>query len=122
VTATGTVADHRLAVKPTEVAHFALALAARLGVAGAAVPETFSHDEERVRWVDAVAEDLEAHRGRGLVLAGDEADAEVHTLLHAVNAAQILDVPAAEVPGALLVAVGDHAAALEAAYRFGTGT
>jgi molybdopterin-containing oxidoreductase family iron-sulfur binding subunit len=86
VTATGTVADHRLAVRPTEVAHFALALAARLGVAGSAAPPFFA-DGERAEWVDAVAEDLQAHRGRCLVLAGDEVDAEVHTLLHAVNAA-----------------------------------
>ena len=83
VSATGTVADHRLALKPTEVAHFAAALAARLGVAGASKPASFGHGE----WIDAVAEDLEAHRGSGLVIAGDYADAEVHTLVHAINAA-----------------------------------
>ena len=84
VTATGSTADHRLAVKPTEVAHFAVALASRLGVAGASMPEAFA-DGERHEWLEAVASDLEAHRGAGLVLAGDVLEPEVHVLVHAIN-------------------------------------
>ena len=83
VSSTGTSADHRMAVKPTEVGHVALALAAELGVAGASKPAGF--DGERAKWVAAVAEDLKAHGGSSLVVVGEEADAEVHVLAHAIN-------------------------------------
>ena len=81
-TNTGTKADHRLALKPSEVESFARAVAARLGVAGAgggAVPAGAD------QWVDAVVDDLQANRGRGLVVAGDAQPAAVHALVHAIN-------------------------------------
>ena len=83
-TSTSTSADHRLVVKPTEVAHFALALAAKLGVAGASVPASFASGE-RAKWLDAVAEDLQAHGARSAVVPGEQADPEVHALAHAIN-------------------------------------
>ncbi len=86
-TATSTVADHRLALGPTGVAHFTVALAARLGVADAATPAGFeAAGVERRAWVEEVAADLEAHAGKSLVIAGDCADPEVHTLAAAINA------------------------------------
>ena len=81
-TNTGTKADHRLALKPSEVEAFARAVAARLGIAGAgggAVPAGAD------RWVDAVVDDLEANPGRGLVVAGEAQPAAVHALVHAIN-------------------------------------
>lgn len=83
-TNTGSVADHRLAASPSEIAAFALALAAELGVTGAEAPAEGLSQEAR-RWVSAVAADLKAHRGRGVVIAGDEAPAAIHVLAHAVN-------------------------------------
>src|SRR5207253_8426936 len=41
----------------------------------------------RSEWIDAVAQDLIAHRGRSLVLAGAHQPPAVHALAHAMNAA-----------------------------------
>ena len=79
-TATSTVADHRLAASPTGVAHFAQALAARLGLASSGAA-----DGDQAAWVEEVAADLKAHAGRSLVIAGDHLDPEVHTLVCAIN-------------------------------------
>ena len=80
---TGTMADHRLAVRPSALGALVLALAAELGVAGA-VPAG-ALDERARRWIGAAARDLRAHRGRGLVVAGDALPAAAHALVHAVN-------------------------------------
>ena len=84
-TATSTVADHRLALGPTGIAHFVSALAARLAVAGAQAP-TAAHGDEYTAWVEEVAADLEANAGKSLVIAGDHVDPEIHTLVCAINA------------------------------------
>jgi molybdopterin-containing oxidoreductase family iron-sulfur binding subunit len=79
VTITGAKADHRLALKASEVEAFARALAARLGVTAG------SPAGENSKWIDAIAKDLEAHRGRCLVLAGRRQPQAVHLLAHAIN-------------------------------------
>jgi molybdopterin-containing oxidoreductase family iron-sulfur binding subunit len=83
-TNTGTKADHRLALKPSEVETFARAVAARLGVAGAG--DGVAPAAAAV-WVDAVVDDLRANRSRSLVVAGDGQSAPVHALVHAINKA-----------------------------------
>ncbi len=86
-TATSTVADHRLALSPAGVARFAVALAARLGVTGVLAPDGSDRaGDAYAAWLEEVAADLEAHAGRGLVIAGDHADSEIHTLACALNA------------------------------------
>jgi len=82
---TGVTADHRLALKAALVAPFAYALAARLGVQLGAAPAPLP--EAAARFLDRVAEDLEANRGAGLVLAGEQQPPVVHALAHAINAA-----------------------------------
>jgi molybdopterin-containing oxidoreductase family iron-sulfur binding subunit len=82
-TNTGSVADHRLAAKPSEIARFALALAAELGVAGAAAGGELQ--EEAARWLPAVAADLRRAGPGALVMAGDGAPPAVHVLAHAMN-------------------------------------
>ena len=83
VTATGAKADHRLALRAHEIAGFARSLAARLGVpAGNKESDTSG---AHAKWIAAVTKDLEQHRGRSLVLAGDRQPAEVHLLAHALN-------------------------------------
>jgi molybdopterin-containing oxidoreductase family iron-sulfur binding subunit len=81
-TVTGANADHRLAVKARDIHALASALAAGVGVAGAAVgalpPDVSS-------WVNAVAADLAEHRGRSVVVAGDHQPAAVHALARAIN-------------------------------------
>ncbi len=81
---TGGMADHRLAVRSSEVAGLARALAAALGVEGVgAGAGSGAHAE----WIRAVARDLEAHRGASVVIAGEGQPPEVHALAHAMNRA-----------------------------------
>src|SRR2546430_891093 len=78
---TGATADHRLPLRASEVELFARALAAKLGLGGsAAIPP----DAEK--WLDAIAKDLQNHKGASLLVAGEQQPAEVHALVHAINA------------------------------------
>ena len=79
---TGVKADQRLAVRASAVPVVARALAAGVGVAVSSVDAG-----EAAAWVAAAVADLQAHRGRGIVIAGDQQPAEVHALAHAMNAA-----------------------------------
>ena len=81
-TATGTVADHRFRLRPSQTAALVQALAAAVGVAGVAAPAL---DSAAARWVAAAARDLAAHRGTALVVAGDSLPAAAHTLVAAIN-------------------------------------
>ena len=83
---TGSMADHRLCLPHSGVTKFAAALAAALSRAGVNVPaqvsaESVGHED----WVDAVARDLAAHRGRCCVLVGSSQPAAVHALAHVIN-------------------------------------
>ncbi|HEV3218028.1 MAG TPA: TAT-variant-translocated molybdopterin oxidoreductase [Vicinamibacterales bacterium] len=89
---TGARADHRLPVRPSEVEGLARRIAAAIGVGGveqatgsSAGGQTTS--DQTARWINAVAKDLQAHRGSSLVVAGDEQPAAVHAVAHAMNAA-----------------------------------
>lgn len=80
-TITGAAADHRLPLKASQIEGFARALALALGVTvtasdDATLPTT---------WVSAIAQDLQAHAGTSLVVAGDHQPAIVHALAHAIN-------------------------------------
>jgi molybdopterin-containing oxidoreductase family iron-sulfur binding subunit len=79
VTSTGAKADHRLALRASEIESLARAVAAKLGIQSAGASTT--HDQ----WAGAVAQDLEKNRGRCLVLAGDRQPPAVHLLAHALN-------------------------------------
>jgi molybdopterin-containing oxidoreductase family iron-sulfur binding subunit len=81
VTNTGAKADHRLALRAQEIEGFARALAAKLGVPGnaGAIPPA------QEKWIIAVAKDLQQHRGRCAVLAGDRQPPVVHLLAHVLN-------------------------------------
>jgi molybdopterin-containing oxidoreductase family iron-sulfur binding subunit len=81
-TNTGSRADHRLPMKASDIEAFARAIASRVGVAGAGegtVPQAAQ------RWIDPLVNDLQATRGRSLVIAGDGQPAVVHALAHAMN-------------------------------------
>ena len=75
-TSSGALADHRIALKPSELHAAAAALSA--AVAGKGV-------DPRFPWVAACAADLKAHAGRGLVIPGEHAPAEVHAIAHHLN-------------------------------------
>jgi molybdopterin-containing oxidoreductase family iron-sulfur binding subunit len=85
-TSTGARADHRLPLKPSQVEaaarYLASSVAQRFSPA-TAVAQVFS--PATIKFLDAVARDLQAHRGRSIVIAGDHQPASVHALAHAIN-------------------------------------
>jgi MoCo/4Fe-4S cofactor protein with predicted Tat translocation signal len=80
VSCTGAKADHRLALRTKEIEGLARQIAAKLGI-GIKDNDATPHG----KWVSAVAKDLDAHRGRCLVLAGDRQPPVVHMLAHVLN-------------------------------------
>lgn len=88
-TLTGANADHRLRIKSASVGHFALALLSELRSRGlnVKIPEIEYNDRryEDNEWLRAVASDLLAHRGRSLVIAGNNQPAWVHAVATAIN-------------------------------------
>ena len=78
---TGAAADHRIAMRPSQVDAFARALAERIGVAGAVAEDAVVSEA----LMNAIVRDLQVKRGRSLVLAGDEQPPHVHALAHAIN-------------------------------------
>jgi MoCo/4Fe-4S cofactor protein with predicted Tat translocation signal len=96
-TITGGMADHRLSIPASQITAYLLALSERvlelLRVEPSAVGGIdFKSAADRSRpavprpWVNAVASDLVAKRGRGVVLAGRRQPALVHALAHLLNA------------------------------------
>ena len=83
-TSTGSRADHRLGLKPSEIPAVARQIAAGVGV-GTASAGAGSGDAQK--WAAAIAKDLQAHRGTSLVIAGDAQPPAVHALAHAMNQA-----------------------------------
>lgn len=88
-TLTGINADHRLRVASSAVAQVARGVAAGVlaqmaGVSGVAGDLPSGVDP---KWVAGCMEDLLAHRGKSLVVAGHRQPMVVHLLAHAMNAA-----------------------------------
>ncbi|HEX3654209.1 MAG TPA: TAT-variant-translocated molybdopterin oxidoreductase [Pirellulales bacterium] len=84
VSCTGAKADHRLALRAGQIESFARAVATACGIesGGSVIGGSAAGNE---KWLEAVAADLQAHRGRSLVLAGDRQPPAVHLLAHAIN-------------------------------------
>ncbi|MGJ8642319.1 MAG: TAT-variant-translocated molybdopterin oxidoreductase [Luteolibacter sp.] len=84
-TLTGGMADHRLRVAPSQIAAVAAQIARELGAPDAGIaPIT---DENQLKWVKALAEDLKASGAKTAVLAGSRQSAAVKQLAHAINTA-----------------------------------
>jgi len=77
-TLTGAKADHRLALRASEIEAAARALS------GSAPAGSFSNGSAP-KFLAAAAKDLQAHRGRSLVVAGEYQPAPVHHLANALN-------------------------------------
>jgi molybdopterin-containing oxidoreductase family iron-sulfur binding subunit len=84
LTITGSMADDRLAMRPSQIEAVARALAVRVGVSAAGVAAV-SGDVEK--FVAAVAGDLQANKGACVVIAGETQPPAVHALAHAMNRA-----------------------------------
>jgi molybdopterin-containing oxidoreductase family iron-sulfur binding subunit len=80
LTPTGSMADHRWAVRSSDIEAVARAIAAALGISGAGKGPGWN-----APWVSALANDLGAQRGRSLLLAGRDQSAPVHAWAAAIN-------------------------------------
>jgi len=76
-TLTGAKADHRLPLRASEIEAAARALSGQ-------GDGSFGNPAAQ-KFLAAVTKDLQAHRGRSLVIAGDYQPASVHQLAHALN-------------------------------------
>jgi MoCo/4Fe-4S cofactor protein with predicted Tat translocation signal len=84
MTNTGAKADHRLALRPSEMEAFVRAVASALGVnvgAGGQGPGAGAHGW----WAAAMVRDLQQSRGRSIIIPGDEQTPAIHALAHAMN-------------------------------------
>ncbi len=95
-TVTGGTADERLPVEaariPALVARLAAALRARgVAVLGSGVEAAAGARDAERAFVEGLADDLAAHRGTSMLLAGPGQPPEVHTLVHAINLALGVD-------------------------------
>jgi molybdopterin-containing oxidoreductase family iron-sulfur binding subunit len=81
-TATGSYADHRLPLRPSQIENFARELLGVHPPAGRPVSPAHSVPPE---WKAALLADLNAHRGGSIILAGDGQPPIVHALCHALN-------------------------------------
>ncbi len=93
MTVSGMSADHRLRVRAGDVAALAALVATELAGAGVALPRALvdalapiaATASVHQSWARAVARDLAANQGTGVVVAGDGQPAPVHALTHAMN-------------------------------------
>ena len=74
-TSTGSKADHRLPLKPSEITPFVRSLAGAIGGGSGG----------NSKFLQAVVQDLQAAKGKSIVIAGDDQSAEVHALVHYIN-------------------------------------
>jgi molybdopterin-containing oxidoreductase family iron-sulfur binding subunit len=70
MTITGAMADHRFPVRSSEIIETARALA---------------NKTKQLSWLPLLLEDIESHRGRSIVIAGETQPPEVHALVHVMN-------------------------------------
>jgi molybdopterin-containing oxidoreductase family iron-sulfur binding subunit len=89
VSLVGTIADHRLPLRSELIKAFAAALDATLGGDGAQPKPAaqFLNSEPVSRFLTALVKDLNANKGRSLIVAGPRQPAEVHALVARMNAA-----------------------------------
>jgi molybdopterin-containing oxidoreductase family iron-sulfur binding subunit len=83
-TTTGFKAEHRLAVKPSQVAAFAQSLASAVGAGGAASGSWSDHD---AKYLQGVAADLKGNGSKCVVIPGEFAPPDVHLAAFAINQA-----------------------------------
>ena len=82
-TTTGLKADHRLALRASDVPGFAAALTAAVGAGSAPSGYTWSDEAQKV--LAAIAKDLKASGGKSVVIPGEQQPASVHLAAIAIN-------------------------------------
>ncbi len=81
---TGGMADHRLRVKPSQLVTAAAEILRALGDSGS-VGNAPAADARISDWVAELAKDLQANRGRSMVVVGSRAPEAVHRIAAAIN-------------------------------------
>ena len=81
-TPTGTKADHRLALRASDIEEFAWSLAVSLGIAQG--PKT-GDNHDIYKWLGPIARDLESNKGASIVIAGEQQPPIVHALAAIMN-------------------------------------
>jgi Fe-S-cluster-containing dehydrogenase component len=76
---TGAKADHRVALRASEITNLAQTIASRLGLGGSA------GDIGNEYWFEPMIRDIDSHRGSTIITAGPTQPAVVHALVHAIN-------------------------------------
>ena len=114
-TVTGGRADNRLPLKSSHIEASRARWPRAPGVAG--ISGTAPAGSEA--FVDAVAKDLAAHRGRAVVIAGDAMPPAVHAIAHAINGA--LGAPVTYLPTPEIVPSEQHAALRELVAEINAG-
>ncbi len=84
-TLTGFKAEHRLQLRPSQVAEFAVSLANAVGAGGAQAGGGWTQHE--AAYLQGVAADLKANAGKCVVIPGEFAAPEVHLAAFAINQA-----------------------------------
>ncbi|MCC7146289.1 MAG: TAT-variant-translocated molybdopterin oxidoreductase [Phycisphaeraceae bacterium] len=82
---TGSVADHRLAVRPTRVALLLAALAQTLGIEDAGLPKGVELSGQEKKFIIALAADLVKDKGQSLLVVGWAQPAEAHAWAWVIN-------------------------------------
>ena len=80
---TGAKADHRLPMRASEIESFTRALAEAIGVPA----NVGMLSGEQGKYASAVAKELQAHRGKSVIIVGDHQGPAVHALVHVMNQA-----------------------------------
>lgn len=83
-TITGMMADHRLPLNSEMIETVVRTVGEKLNIPGSS-PASPIDDPALAHWVSALVDDLQRHRGSGIVLAGPGQSAAVHALIHAIN-------------------------------------
>ena len=84
----GAKADHRLPLRSEQIKPFLVALDAKLAGRQATIPQgSFLSQPHVAKFLDAVAEDLNANKKRSVVAVGRGQPAEVHAIAHRINGA-----------------------------------
>jgi MoCo/4Fe-4S cofactor protein with predicted Tat translocation signal len=87
-TVTGAMADHRLRLQSHKIGGFLAALAQKLGITTAGLDKhknSINGYALAAKWVDVVAKDLTANKGKAVIVVGNRQPAHVHALAHLIN-------------------------------------
>lgn len=83
-TITGSMADHRLASKSSKIENFAWNLANILSNSNQFSVEA-NFDKKTKKFINSLAKDLNEHRGKSIIIAGNRQPSIVHAIAHALN-------------------------------------